>query len=139
MKIIGLKDFNVKWLRGRHFLCFLPTELVLEKPNQEFRLNEAFYYYTDFPPVLKEGNYNGSRYSQNVRTVAIEVHENYGDDGHTDYVFRDKFILLEETEVPKDFEEYRKLINEAYSLEIRSNEHQLNFNDVKWVYDCSWY
>lgn len=127
MKILKAKDFNGEWLCYRRFLCNLPTEMVI--PDRYDNINippiKRVYYYIlprkDFPP--KEVNMLNSRswYDQ----VAIEVYSDHGDDGHTDYIFMNKFILLYYDEIENfTFIKYEELMSKMYTMEEESRIHE---------------
>ena len=117
MKTLQLSEFKLQWLKNRTRICALPTQFVypdyythkpfdiIPKLAYGYRINRD-----DMAPIYKKGE-NWQSYTD---WVAIELHENYGADGHVDYIFRVLFLLVPLDELPKDTEEYLKLVSDYY-------------------------
>ena len=91
-------------LTKRHFLCYLPTELVIPDENGnmqvvESKLNRVYYYELlgkDFPSIVE----NGERYTSYHKQVAIEWCEDISEDARTEYKIQSYFIITNELETP---------------------------------------
>lgn len=143
MKFISASEFNAKYIFSRFFICNLPTEFVLpcrhtgNMFNPFERMNRVYAYHLpprDFPYKIVKTS-NSERW---ISQVAIEVWEDYGDDGHTKYSFRNKFILVYEDELPKDFLTYQDLLSKLYNeeREFEEKNKQLDFSSYcyNWFY-----
>lgn len=137
MKLISSKEFNGEWLRTRFEICKLPTEFVLpSKYEGEMYMPIPLMAYgyklpsKEFPPQIEKGeDYTTYHYQ-----VAVEVHENYGDDGHTEYQFMNQLVIMYDNEIPKSFKEYSKFLNDVYAFEKEQQDpyEQLNFYKYTW-------
>lgn len=128
MKILPAKEFNMEWLYNRKFLCHLPTEIVTPcYYTGEMivpRLKTAYCYQLDskiFPPKEEKNDTARSYHYQ----YAVEIHEDYGDDGHTDFVFMRKFVVLYANELPKNFLEYRNMLDNLHEYEWSFSQQHL--------------
>ena len=141
MIILPAKEFNMEWIHKRKFLCHLPTQIVMPcYYTGEMiapRLNTAYCYQLDsklFPPKEEKHEYGRSWHYQN----AVEIHEDCGDDGHTDFEFMRKFVLLYANELPKNFLEYRDMLDKLHEYEwsLREEKHkQLMFSDYRYNFN----
>ncbi len=114
MKIIPAKEFNAEWLRSRFFVCELPTEFVIPC---------RYTGVSTMPPIRRVYGYRLPHklfpYKNNNSQIAIEVYINSGDDGHVDYTFQEKFIIMYDTEIFEYFNiiNYEELIASMYEIE----------------------
>ena len=138
MKLITSKEFNGEWLQSRFEVCKLPTEFVLpSKYEYEMyipNLNIAYGYRLpcgDFPPKME----NGDRYTAYHYQVAIEIHDDYGSDGHVAYQFMNQLAIMYENEIPKNMKEYRQLLHDVNKLEKEQRDpyNQLNLYKYSWL------
>lgn len=149
MIILQAKDFNAEWLQHRLFLCYLPTEIVVPYTKVYSGMGAIF----DIPPIDCVYRYRlpddafPHKYVKIERGInyvgqsAIEVHSDWGTDGHTDYRFVNKFIVVYNDEIEDfTFTNYKKLIGEMYDYEerLRNPMEQLSFNNYlngyEWDY-----
>ena len=117
IKTLQLSEFKPQWIKNRIRICALPTEFVypcrytyktfdiIPKLAYGYRIDRD-----DMTPIHKKEK-NWESYTN---WVAVELHGDCGDDGHVDYIFRDLFLLVPEDELPKDTDEYLKLISKYY-------------------------
>ena len=119
IKTLQLLEFKPQWLKNRIRICALPTEFVYpcRYTYKTFEIVPKFVYgyridRNDKPPIHKKGK-NWESYTN---WVAVELHEDYGDDGHVDYIFRDLFLLVSEDELPKNTEEYNNLVSKYHEI-----------------------
>ena len=141
MKLITDKEFNGEWLRERFEICKLPTEFVLPSRHEGEMyapIPMMAYGYRlpakDFPPKREDGTFGTSKYTAYHYQVAVEIHEDYGDDGHTEYQFMNKLVIMYENEIPKNFKEYSTFLNDVYTFEKEQQDpyEQLNFYKYTW-------
>ena len=101
MKTIHLKDISAADLIYPRNLFYLPLEVVLNSPHESL---------PTFPTVrayeLPSGEEDGIQY-------LMEVWADHGFDGHVEYLFMDKFILLSQDELPETFGGYVAILNEV--------------------------
>jgi hypothetical protein len=126
MKTLSINDFKPEWLKRRVRICALPTEFVYpcKYTHGTFDLVPDFAYgyrLTDeeMAPVLEKGK----NWESWTRWVAVELHEDYGDDGHVNYIFRDLFFLIREDQLPKNTKEYAELIQKYYEQKRLAKEN----------------
>lgn len=104
MRIIHLKDISAADLISPVNLFYLPMEVVLTSPQEALPV---------FPTVRAYKLPRGKYLSEGIDQYLLEVWGDSGEDGHTDYTFRGKFILLSETELPTNFGAYIAVKNEV--------------------------
>ncbi len=117
MITLSLSAFKPEWLGRRIRICALPTEFVYpcRYTHEVFDLVPDFAYGyrltdEDMAPVHEKGK----NWESWIRWVAVELHENYGDDGHVEYVFRNLFFLVREDQLPKNTKEYAELVKKYW-------------------------
>ena len=117
IKTLPLSAFKPEWLKRRIRICALPTEFVYpcRYTHNVFDIVPDFAYgYRLSDEEMEPVTDVGKVYTWYKRWVAIELHENYGSDGHVEYVFQNLFFLVLEDEVPKDTKEYVELTRKYY-------------------------
>lgn len=149
MQILKSNQFKVEWLASRFLICTLPTEIVVSNYNSlhKSHLDCAYGYHLpdkEFPLKSVGGEYKGMKYRENVRQIAIELHEDFGGDGHVKYSFQNKFAIIYTNEIDLNnvtIDVYRELLSNAsdYEDSLKSNDEQLTFNSFSgnwsWGYD----
>jgi hypothetical protein len=135
MNILKTNQFNPEWLKQRLFVCYLPTEMVIPNRYSESLtippLDSVYAYKlpTKEFPVKVVKTPTSHCWNQQV---AIEIHEDWGSDGHTNYTFSQKFVIVYDNEIPKTFKEYEILKKAVYDYEdklIRDDPQlELNFS-----------
>jgi hypothetical protein len=143
MFIFPESEFTGELLKTRFRVMTLPTEIVYpnyytgEKFDVQEHIKSAYGYSLrdKFYPPNKVIHTNG--YSFDYQCV-IEVHDNYGDDGHVDYVYRG-MVRIYKSEIPKTWEEYKNLISDFYKLKDKPLDTQLCFKQhFDWQCDMPW-
>lgn len=146
MFIFPESEFTGELLKTRFKVIALPTEIVYpdyytgEKFDIKDCVKHAFGYNlrdNKFCPPRKVVCENGHFFDYQC---LIEIHGNYGDDGHVDYVFRG-LARIYRSEIPKTWNEYQKLVERFYIIGSESQEsaRQLCFkNHFDWECDMPW-
>jgi hypothetical protein len=127
--ILGLQThINIKWLSSRRLIVNLPTEVVMYGPEDRFVLDAAYgYVLHDVEMKRREDivTIGGQAISQSwVRQVAVEIHDDIGDDGHVRYQFAGFMVRVWEDQLPKNLDDYLELVSAAHELRNRKRENR---------------
>jgi hypothetical protein len=153
MKLIHASKLTAEDLSNRNMLCYLPTEMVISRPENIEKFLKRVYFYRlpdkNFPRKYEEGKFsNGSKYKTWHNQIAIEWYYDHGSDGHTEYYIQKEYIVMYENEIDLskfDFDSYQKLKEIAYDIlteKRKIEEQQLTFNNFygrwSWGYHHTW-
>jgi len=143
MKLVKASEFNGEWLNSRFEICKLPTEFVLPSRHEGdmFMPTPCIAYgyrlpTKDFPPKREDGVFEDKhKYTAYHSQVAIEIHEDYGSDGHVEYQFMNQLAVMYENEIPKNFKEYRELLHDVWEMEKEQRDpaEQLTLYRYSWL------
>ena len=131
MTTLPADQFNGKWIGSRFMVCELPTEFVWPNDKGE-RYNlqpKRAYGYCVSPDLIPFEVEKGKNFTRNHCFYAIEVWEDWGNDGHTQYSFANMFFVVRDDQVPENFVEYRELTGKLY--EERQEERNRQYNLTK--------
>ena len=105
--------------RTRQFLCHLPTEVVIPYAGNGYTgpyvwMNHMQPIDMQHIPLATAYFYRCSDTLENIDRkfkYYIEIHQNYGDDGHVEWQFTG--TLLGTDKLPETFKEYKDMVNKA--------------------------
>ena len=141
--VIHVDRLKAKNLQRRRFVCNLPTELVLTQRNVIPELNRVYCHNlpSEFWAECKIGGAQirgrGERryLVSDERPYLLELHFDWGDDGHTSYELEDYYLVIKEEEIPwNNTSKYLEIIDKSYDLVRGDNDlqKQFCFNRNSW-------